>query len=83
MLLEEIGELYEELATVLWGDLSPASLEGLASGGHSDVDILLRGFLNGADDLLVRWVNGLKGLVVDTLDPLAVDEAKLRSVFAL
>jgi len=79
VLLEEVGELAEQLATVLWSHLSPATIESLAGGGHSNVDILLRGFLNRADDLLVRWVDGFKGLVVDTLNPLAVDETGLWS----
>ena len=83
VLFEKVGELYEELATVLGGDLSPASLEGLTSGGNGNVDILLGSFLNRANDLLVRWVDGLKGFVVDTLDPLAVNEARLRSVSVL
>ena len=52
----------------------PDSLEALARSGHSDVDILLGGFADRGDDLLVGGVDDLELLLVNTLNPLVVDE---------
>lgn len=53
----------------------PGSLESLSGSGDSKVDILLGTFADGGDDLLGGGVDNLKLLLVDTLDPLAVNEA--------
>jgi hypothetical protein len=75
ILLEEIGKLHKELSAVLGCLLSPWAVEGLACSIDGDVDILLRGFLDRADDLLSRRVDDLKGLTVYGLDEFVVDEA--------
>lgn len=75
MAVEEVGELDEQLAAVLWRLPSPVALEGLACGGDGDVDILLGGLVDGANDVLSGGVDDLKGLAVDTGDKLVVDEA--------
>lgn len=52
VLLDQLGELDEQLATVLWGNLGPWALERRAGGLYGTVDILLRGLGDGADDLI-------------------------------
>lgn len=74
VLLEQVGELEEVDATLLGSDIAPDTLESLAGSGDSDIDILLGGLVDGADDLLGSGVNDLEGLLVDTLDELVVDE---------
>ncbi len=54
---------------------SPFALKGLPSCSDGDIDILLGGFGNGADDLLVRRVDDLKGLLVNALNELVIDES--------
>jgi len=76
VLLEEIGELGQELASILWGLLPPWALEGFAGSGHCNVDILLGGLVDRGDDLLVGGVDDLEGLAVYSLDELVVDEAR-------
>lgn len=78
VLLKEIGELDQQLATVLGRLLSPWALECLACGGDGDVDILLGGLVHRGDDLLGGGVDDLEGLAVHTLHPLIVDEAAVR-----
>jgi len=67
-------------APLLGGDVPPASLESLAGGGDGDVDILLAGLVDAADDLFVGGVDDLERLAVDTLDELVVDEAGSANV---
>lgn len=74
VLLGEVGELEEEVTSLLGGGLPPLALEGLASGGDGQVDILLGTLADGGDDLLGGGVDNLELLLVDTLSPLAVDE---------
>ena len=75
VLLGDIGQLVQKLASLLRGDFAPLALEGLAGCGYSNVDILLCGLADGADDFLSRGVDNLEGLLVTTLNPLVVDEA--------
>jgi len=74
VLLEEIGELDEELSSVLWGLFPPWALEGFAGGLDGNIDILLGGLLDGAGYALVGGVDDLEGLAVDGLDELIVDK---------
>jgi len=53
MTVKEIGELNQKLATITRGNLAPVTLEGLAGSCNSNVDILLAGLVDGADNLLV------------------------------
>lgn len=75
VLLEEIGQLDQELATVLGSLLPPVTLESLSCRSNGKVDILLGSLLDGADDGLVGRVDDLEGLAIYGLDPLIVDEA--------
>ena len=75
VLLEQVGELHKKSATVLRGLFPPRALKGLACGGDGDVDILLGGFVDGADDALVGGVDDFKCLAVYTFHELVVDEA--------
>jgi hypothetical protein len=75
ILLEQIGKLVKQLSPVLWCLLSPWAVEGFAGGSNSDVNILLGGLLNTADDLLSGGVDNIKGLAVNGLYELIVDEA--------
>ena len=53
VLLEQVCELHEQLAAVLWGFSPPRTVEGLACSGDGNVDILLSGFVDLGDDALV------------------------------
>jgi len=75
VLLSEIGELEEEVASDLGRSGSPLALESLAGSGDSQVDILLGTLADGGDDLLGGGVDNLELSLVDTLNPLAADEA--------
>jgi hypothetical protein len=74
VLLEELGELHEELSTVLGCLLSPWAVEGFAGSGDGEVDILLRCLLDSADDLLGGGVDDVEGLAIDGLYELIVDK---------
>jgi hypothetical protein len=74
ILLNEIGEVDQQLAAVLWGLLSPDCPVCLSGSGYRDIDILLCGLVDGCDNLLGGWVDRLEGLAVDTLNKLVVDE---------
>ncbi len=54
---------------------TPFALERFPGGGNRDVDILLGSFVNRDDGLLVRWVDGLEGFAVYTLDEFVVDKS--------
>lgn len=56
--------------------MPPLAIEGLPRGGNGNVDILLGGLGDGADDLLGGGVDDLEGLLVYALDELIVDEAE-------
>jgi hypothetical protein len=79
ILLNQIGELNQQLATVLWGLLSPCALECLAGSSYRNVDIFLCGLVDRADNLFGGRVDGLEGLAVNTLDPLVVDEPRRQN----
>lgn len=76
--LHQLGQLDEQLATGLGCDLAPLAIECCPGGGNGDVDILLGGLGDGADDLLGGGVDDLEGLLVYALDELIVDEAVRR-----
>lgn len=82
VLLGEVGKLKEEVASDLRRSGPPLALESLAGSGDSQVDILLGTLADGGDDLLGGGVDNLELLLVDTLNPLAVDEAGNMLVFA-
>lgn len=75
VLVADIGELLEEDTTVVGGDGLPLSVKGLAGGGDGEIDVLLGTLADGGDDLLGGGVDDLDLLLVDTLNPLAVNEA--------
>lgn len=79
--LNQVGQLVQETATVGGGNPAPFTLVGLAGGGHSDVDILLVGLVDGGDNLLVGGVDGLEGLALGTLDKFVVDEPVVKGVY--
>jgi hypothetical protein len=74
VLLGEVGKLEEEVASGLGSSLPPLAVEGLAGSSDSQVDILLGTLTDGGDDLLSGGVDNLELSLVDTLNPLAVDE---------
>lgn len=78
--LHQLGQLDEQLATGLGGGVPPLAIEGLPRSGDGNVDILLGGLGDGADDLLGGGVDDLEGLLVYALDVLIVDEAVKRRV---
>lgn len=77
--LHQLGQLDQQLATVLRCNLAPWAIKGLPRGGDGNVDILLSGLGNGADDLLSGGVDDLEGLLVYALDELIVDETEEES----
>lgn len=74
VLLKLDREVDEQLAALLRSDFPPLALEGLAGRSDGNVDILLGGLVDGANDLLGGGVDDLESLAVDTLDELVVDE---------
>lgn len=74
VLLGEISELEHQAATLARSDLSPCCVESLAGSGNGKIDILLGTFADRGDDLLGGGVDDLKLLLVDTLNPLVVNE---------
>ena len=80
VLLAELGELEEQDAALLRRRVAPRRLKGLAGRLDGQVDVLLGGLADGADDLLGGGVDDLKGLFVDGLDPFVVDEAACKSL---
>lgn len=75
VLLSKIGELQHVSTSLLGSGLLPGALEGLSGSGDSKVDILLGTLADGGDGLLGGGVDDLELLLVNTLNPLAVDEA--------
>jgi hypothetical protein len=74
VLLNQIGEVDEELASLLWRLLLPCSLECLAGSSYRDINVLFCGLVNGADNFFGSGVDRLEGLSVDALNPFVVDE---------
>lgn len=83
VLFHEVGELDHHVAPLLGRDVLPRGFKGLASCGDSDVDIFLGGFADRGDDLLGGWIDNLELFLVDTLNPLVVDEAVMRGAVSL
>jgi hypothetical protein len=75
VLLSQIGKFEHQDGPLLGGNLPPCGFKGLAGSGDGKVDILLRGFANRGNDLFCARVDNLKLLLVNTLNPLVVDEA--------
>jgi hypothetical protein len=75
VLVADFGELLEEDTTLVGGGELPLSVESLAGSGDGEIDVLLGTLADGGDDLLGGGVDDLELLLVDTLDPLAVNEA--------
>ena len=74
MFFEEISELGQHATSLGGGDVLPGTVEGLAGGLDSDIDIFFGSFVDTGDDFFVVGVDGLEGLAVDTFDELAIDE---------
>lgn len=73
VLLEEIGQLEQQAAPLVWCCQPPYTVEGLAGSSYGDVDVLLGGLGDLSDNLLSGGVDNLKLLLVNALDPLAID----------
>lgn len=80
VLLKNIGELQQHTAPVVGGDLPPWTIKGLASSSHGKIDILLVTLVDLCDDLLSGGVDNVELLLVDRLDPLAVNVAVGRGL---
>lgn len=78
ILEEKVGKLDKKLSTVLWCLLPPGAVEGLAGSVYGNVYILLAGLLDLCNNLFCRGVDNVKGLSVNRLDELVVDEAVPR-----
>jgi hypothetical protein len=72
--VNQVGKLQQQATTVDGGGLPPYCVVSLASGGNSNVNVLLGGFVDRGDDLLSGGVDDLELLLVNTLNELAVDE---------
>lgn len=80
---KEIGELGQQATSLGGGDVFPGTVEGLASGLDSDIDIFFGSFVDTGNDFFVVRVDGLEGLAVDTFDELAIDEPYNRRLASL
>lgn len=79
VLLSDVGKLEHQVGTGVWcGVDAPCGVESLASSGDCEIDILLGTLADLGDDLLGGGVNDVELLLVDTLDPLVVDETADR-----
>jgi hypothetical protein len=76
VLFADLGELDHQDTPLLRSHVFPRALEGFSGGCDGEVDILLGGLGDRADDLLGCGVDDLEGLLVDALYPLIVDEAR-------
>lgn len=72
--LDQVSELGEEPAALGRGNLAPCGSECLAGCGDSNVYVLLGGLGDGGNDFFGGGVDNLECLLVDTLNPLVVDE---------
>lgn len=79
VLLSQIGQLEHQAASLAGCDSFPCCVESLAGCGNGKIDVLLGTFADGGDDLLGCGVDDLKLLLVDTLNPLVVDEPLKRA----
>ena len=78
VLFDNIGELEEEDSALVGRHLPPGTLKGITSSLDGDVDVLLGGFADGSDHLLRGGVDRLEFLLLNTLNPLIVDESGRR-----
>lgn len=75
MLLKQVGELDQQLSSVLWCLFPPRTVKCLACRSNGNVDIFLSGFVDRGNDLFGRGVDNLERLAIDRFDELVVDEA--------
>lgn len=73
VLLQKVGQLQQHATSLVGCCLLPWALECLASSGNGDIYIFLGGLVDLADDLLGGGVDDIELLLVDALDPLAVN----------
>lgn len=74
VLFDQICEVYEVLATLLWCNFVPCCFECFTCSGDSDVNIFFCGLRDWTDDFLVWRVDNLKSLAINTLYELVVNE---------
>lgn len=76
VLLDDVGKLEHEVGPGVGGDVqAPCGVERLAGGRDGKIDILLGAFADLADDLLGGRVDDIELLLINALDPLAIDVA--------
>lgn len=75
VLLHDVGKLQQILAPLVGRGLLPYAVESLAGSSHGKVDILLGTLVDLGDDFLVGRVDDIELLLVDGLDPFAIDVA--------
>jgi hypothetical protein len=81
ILLGDVGKLEHQIGTSVGGDIhAPCSVESLAGGRDGEINILLGTLADLADNLLGGGVDDIELLLVDALDPLAVNVARAREV---
>jgi hypothetical protein len=51
VLLDQVGKVDQKPSSVFWSLLSPRAVESLACGSYGNIDILLGGLVDGADNL--------------------------------
>ncbi len=74
MLLDEIGELEQQVLALVRLDLAPRPLEGPARSRNRGVDVLLIAFGNGGQQFAGGGIAGLKRLAGCGVHPLAIDQ---------
>lgn len=74
VLLSQVGQFVQKVSPLTGRRVLPCCFECLSSSRYGEVNVLLGAFVDGSDDLFVRGVDDFELLLVDTLDPFAIDE---------
>ena len=74
ILLDEVGELEQQVLPLERLDLAPGPFEGAAGGGDRAVDVFLVALGDGCEQFAGGGVVGLEALARGGIDPLPVDQ---------
>ena len=75
ILSDQVGKLGEQSTPLIGRHVAPWSVKRCSCCSYSIVDVLVGGFVHGADDLLGRRIDDFECFAFGTLDEFVVDEA--------